>query len=630
MKTRTRAAVAVLLAAAFVLAPAVPAMAAKPKPPAVDAYPELPSTIGRITVGHPNGPTLGKPGLRTPKWARAKIIAQTPSVPGGAPKIIGTPITAPSVWTKVVGGSNMFGAAFTGAWMLGAAGVNLYGVMTDTDPQQAMCGAPDWLRVANDLLSVTIAQRECSPMVNDPNFDSPATGSVGGRTAHVNQFTGSFTRSSIVCAVGPSLVGANQSLQIMVNGGTSGAPLQLNTQLATGGNDAGCGSLGGRQVHACTMENFVGGAANCPGRPYYITGISIVQLGTGAVVATGTLNRADPTRQVNCTIRWEDGTTTTGNGPTYTESTGFPVHGTQAACNGAYVSKPGAGPDLMPSEIKVGSKNNDTGAQTEISTQEVPDFTESERKGLKPGDGTGLKLLKVVDGKRVSCMTWAADCAQWWTATNQGTQTDVYRCTFGGADVDIAECGIYRFTFDVETDTPTIVEPGADAEPGLNLGWGTSTNGRNATDPGLGVSPGDLCFDEWDDAINPIDWVLHPVKCALVWAFAPRPAKLDDFGKRLDLNWKDSMPGQLALTFAGLGAAFDSLGAGNCNGITIDMPSGLNPDGSPRIVSRQFMNACGGILAPFAAATFWITTASILILGGISIRILIDKFVGNS
>jgi hypothetical protein len=314
--------------------------------------------------------------------------------------------------------------------------------------------------------------------------------------------------------------------------------------------------------------------------------IRIRSSSSGAILATLSTNSANPQRTPDCKLTWPGGGTTTASGAKYTEVGGLPLHSIESACQQAFVSKPGAGPGLLPTEIQIGSTNDESGARTELATSPVPDFTESERKGLTPGTTAGGLVLQKVAGATVSsCMTWSIDCSGWWEETDEGTSTtSPYRCLYNGSAVSLVECGIYRHTFDTQTQTPTITDP----VTGEEVGWSAQPSTGNSINPGTGPgtagSPADQCFATgWAAVANPIDWVLVPIKCALVWAFVPRVAVVEETVTGL---------GQAAGDVASVDpliALMGTLPASNgCDGIPIDITF------FGQVAHGQLLAACDG------------------------------------
>jgi hypothetical protein len=213
--------------------------------------------------------------------------------------------------------------------------------------------------------------------------------------------------------------------------------------------------------------------------------------------------------------------------------------------------------------------------------------------------------------------------------THNGTQpqtgTQTYACSFNGNPVALTECGVYRYTFDSRTATPTITDPVTDEQ----IVWGSRPDGSNSIDPGTGpgtaTSPGTQCMAEWGSAPDPVQWVLHPVKCALVWAFVPRTAVATATQLRMEDHWRGSLPGQLAEAISGIGVELD---AGDCGGLVLPSPK-VGPNWSVTTENHAFLAACpGDFFAPFAPGFYWLTTFSVIGVGVWGVKRYADRFVG--
>lgn len=596
--TLIRAGLAAGIVALMVLAP-TPALAVQAPPPPVEPVQALPSTVVKMTQGRSGSWSV-------PDFLRAVTYENRPRSVATIPKPT-IPLTAPQTISKA-GGVAMFG--FQGGWMLGQAGLSLYAAATGTTYDNVYCSQSPIYQGVTAAFAFNLGQPDCTVPVNNPNGDQTPSYSVGPVT--VSSTWGSWTTSGkttntdVYCYAGTLAAGQ----RVVFSGTASTSP---NTNGVRWGSASSCTPWPASLVASVIVPT---------------AGTVSFRLlnASGQTVANSVANSPNPERTLSCKIKWSDGTLTVASGDKYFEESGVPLGSSGFGCEQAYVSKPGAGPDLLPDEITVESDPGNGGSKTEISKQQIPDYDADEKKGLDPGDGSGLKLWKITTAGKASCMTWAADCKDWWTKTNSGTSQppgETFRCEWGGQWVKLAECGVYRRTFDdTETDTGKITDP----ETGETTDWTTVVEG----DMNTGLTPGQRCLTEWTQIVNPIEFVLQPVKCALVWAFVPSPPKLEAFGTKLDQKWKQSTPGQLATAFAGIGLAFEALGDGNCSGIPIQLPTSINPNGTPDTETEHFMAACSGILQPVAAATYWIMTVSIAILGAVAIKLQLDRFVGNT
>ncbi len=505
-------------------------------PGPVDPATLLPSQVARaISTGSPLGDQyLGVAAvLKQALNARAAGAVATPAAEA-------VPITGLGSLSRGASGSLLTGAFMLG-WTITDGTMALYGATTGDEPMAASCSVmPSWTHPALKVF-YPFSMPDCQGTVTAANADVTAGTSLvyaGVSVQRLGAYTyaSNGTRYGVWTGTAPNLTSTAYRYQTNGSTGwTSGSPT-----LATMSSCSECvGPFpGGTNVvlEGRTSQGYGTGA------------IRIVRASDGVVLAASRTLSSNPNRTLDCKLTWPGGSTTTGSGGTYTETGGLPLHSIETACQEAFVSKPGAGPDLLPTEVGIGSTNDETGSRTEIATQDVPDFTESERKGLTPGTNGGLVLQKVSGVTVSSCMTWAADCSGWWAASDEGTSTtSPYRCLYNGAAVDLVECGIYRYTFDTQTQTPTITDPAT----GEEVEWSAKPSTGNSLDPGVGPgaggSPADQCFATgWSDVANPVDWVLVPVKCALVWAFVPRTTVVTQVQTSVTTAWDDTFVGQVA------------------------------------------------------------------------------------
>lgn len=624
-----RRAGAIALAIALVVLIPAPASAVDVIAP-VDPFPGIVSQLQRA-MGSSTGGVGGSPTIR---WGTAKVAAQkladakaataarvasaasataaqkaaAEAAEAAAVKVRNlVPVTKPAALPKlspVVAGGPA-GAALSGWFAIAGTGaaVSFVGEMVGADLDGAMCGAEDWIQTGYSVLTMGQGP-SCKAVVIQPNLDSAPGVSIAGLA-----FTqGVYGNYDVLC--GPTSLGlaSGQTLAVLWR--------NANGVESTGGfnNFANQQVICGRTTtpYVYVNQNLRAGGPS--------TLLRIERRSGTQVLETSVMRSSNPSRSARCKLDWPDGTSTTGDLGSYRETDGFPVGALSGACTDAFVSKPGAGPGLLPQRISVPSTNTETGAITEIATQDVPSFSESERKGLTVGNGTGLQLLKVVNGLKVSCLTWEADCAKWWTDTANGTQEDTYKCEYGGQPIALAECGIYRQTFDTKTSRPTLTDP----DTGAQTDWTSTTDpGNQFGTGGQAGQSSSQCVVSW--SWNPVDWVLRPIRCA----FEPRQSKVEETTLRVQRAWEGSTPGKFAASVATIGAAFDSVGAGNCRGVIVPVPE-VAPNGQPTTVNRAVLAACpGDFLAPYAPTFFWLITITLSVSGVFIVKRQLDRFVNN-
>lgn len=588
---------------------AAPASAAEPVVP-VQPIPDLPSNTLRMTptgTGGWSAIDVWKAQLWYASTATSKDLVTIPTT-GTKVAVSPKPITAPAQFVRGAAGGPLVGA-FMGGFAIGTAGLELYGAVTGSDPLESICGSA--FEGVGHVIYMGMMP-DCAVGLDDPNVDVPS-----------GTYTGACYQGWCVQLLGSSRTTNSAQTPTFCYSVTSGTrpagtnvgypfksnPSAFQSALPSSFDQSGCSP--NRFLYQSTFTG-VNESAWAPG----VLAIYTTTNGQATVVSNiPTANQSDPERKPSCTIQWEDGSTTTGAGTPYKESAGLPLSAAGLGCKNAWDAKPGAGIDLLPSQIGVESEQG--GSKTEIATQQVPDMSPEQRKALDAGQGNGrgLVLERVVDGSVKSCNTWEVDCAQWWTSTNGGTTPGDYRCTFGGNAVSLVECGPYRNTFDAQTSTPTITDPAT----GQPVPWsGTAVN------PGTvapGVTGGGACGAAW--SWNPVDWVLNPIKCASI----PSLESVTGARTRIETAWRNSTPGQLQATVAGIAPAFN-VPDGGCGGILLPVPN-IGPDGGFTIENRAFLPACAGdFFAPWATGFKWFIGIAIAGVGVFAIKRLLDRFVG--
>ncbi len=541
-------------------------------------------TSGRVSEfltekGYAPPSEQSKAKVRT--YKTEKLIIDKPGAPGKAVNIssLPKPITAAGAVTRGVAGANIFGSAFLGGFAVGGVGIQLVGLIPGTpDFDSAMCGADEWVQTGYGLLSMGFGP-SCKGTIVEPNGDvEPGLGPLnyqGYSLAYLAKYT-------------QSISGASRDTYCFAQSGV--VPTGFTRVLLSGGGTYSSVGTGCAFHHGGTTNDYLS-QHYLP--PSSIPIFGIRQNSTGTVVAQMGVISDDPLREATCELTWGDGSTTTGVVGQYRESEGFPIGVVDAACTSAFEEKQGSGPTVYPTGIGLKSKNNDTGVKTPLLLQDVPEYDAEEKAALEDTTGTGLELWRGTE----SCLTWAADCSGWWEETDNGqTTTTDYRCTYGGKRVALAQCYVYAPTFDpqtgTETDTPTILDP----ITGQPTPWSDS-EGQNTTDPALGPSPGDVCMGSWSAAPNPVEWVLHPVKCALVWAFVPRTGVVTQTQAELTLAWQGGALGSWVDAITGWRF---TLPEGGCSGILVP----LSQVWGHGVQDGYILSACPGEpLQPVAAAS---------------------------
>lgn len=204
----------------------------------------------------------------------------------------------------------------------------------------------------------------------------------------------------------------------------------------------------------------------------------------------------------------------------------------------------------------------------------------------------------------VNCFDNPASCRGWYEDAAQNP--DLYNCTFGGVATSIAECYIYRDSFDPGsrasgnwltdpvTGQPAQAPPGTQRGTDINTGTGTGTGmGAPAQDPAQDRQ----CFPSGWSALNPVEWVLRPVQCALEWAFVPRTESVIAAGTRVTTAAEGTSITQARQVIQSIPTWFPSLDS-DCRGPAVTFGPPLDDLG----IAGTFypLDACEAPMSTFA------------------------------
>jgi len=321
---------------------------------------------------------------------------------------------------------------------------------------------------------------------------------------------------------------------------------------------------------------------------------------SGWVVPT---TSADPERSMVCTIEASDGHTyTQTSAGTYTESSG----------SFAPPECPALPDGVRPSHVQV-----DDSLGNPLYDEDVTDayadwwdtYPECREGACK------LDLIRTVSSYPVSCFDLENECAEWFTDPDKA---DNYECHYGIHTVDLDECNVYSGVF--QPGRISIGAPYADPTTGEWSG-GQSSPAEAAEQMNADVQDPDryrTCLDDGWAELNPVEWVLTPIKCALEWAFVPRPAVVNLEGYQMSQAWEKSPPGVLIGELSGWSFSIDATG---CEGFTIELPY---------LGEQQLFYACDGGGAQLAAMVKPLTTLGVVIPGAIGIISMIGGVIGYS
>jgi hypothetical protein len=234
----------------------------------------------------------------------------------------------------------------------------------------------------------------------------------------------------------------------------------------------------------------------------------------------------------------------------------------------------------------------------------------------KPGPGCALAVW--VDGKECVVGNW--NCAHW----KEIDQTRV-QCNYGPyVGIPVNSCNPLERAYEeggvpaTEENTDGNPATRSDTDPNGNTVPKNSTGAGTTTVPGVGgqVDPNGSpeekeCFPTGWAALNPVEWVLKPVGCALTAAFVPKPEVVTEQTSRLDTKIKNV--GFARISTAWL-STFQAAGGGSgCTGPTVNF--------SMEGVTQNFQpfNACSQPMAGVAATTNAISAVFIVLFGGLGI-----------
>lgn len=300
-----------------------------------------------------------------------------------------------------------------------------------------------------------------------------------------------------------------------------------------------------------------------------LTGIRMTNSGgsTGDIPPTTTPD-SDPARTLRCVI-------VGSNGTSYSASTGS-FHETDPVLPSPVCPDLPAGVLMDTMTIFEDSPMGSVELWTESTT---PEYDASQALAPECSEGTCLLDLRK---SAVSCFSSPDGCAEWFADPDKAT---TYTCHYGTHAVDLDECNVYAPSFnpearstgdvygDPETGDPITAPPGS--LPGIDKG----TFGSPSQDPTAERE----CFPSGWGVLNPVEWVVRPVQCALEWAFVPRESVVQAKMQEVTDTWADTPPAKVAAMVSGY--AFVAPPSG-CNGITVDVWF-LGPP-------FQIMDACPG------------------------------------
>jgi hypothetical protein len=145
--------------------------------------------------------------------------------------------------------------------------------------------------------------------------------------------------------------------------------------------------------------------------------------------------------------------------------------------------------------------------------------------------------------------------------------------------------------------------------PNPNPGGGTGTNPGGTPNESGGADPdgdGENC---WAAAIswNPVDWVVTPIKCALIWAFVPDAGYMGLQLGTIAKTWDGTIVGRW---FGSVGDAADQLSAG---------PAGGGCQGPGLTVSTQLVGGGDQTMHPFSTCAQPMSTVAAIVRAALTV-----------
>lgn len=250
---------------------------------------------------------------------------------------------------------------------------------------------------------------------------------------------------------------------------------------------------------------------------------------------------------------------------------------------------------------------------------------------------SGCKLAVKIDGK--DCVMGLWDCEN-WTEVNandpgkDGTTPRV-QCQYGPYSVPLNTCNPLERAY--EPEGAPVSEPNIDGSPSTrsntNLDGSPQPKpdpaktdvagvpgGAAATTPESASPDAKRCYPQGWGMLNPVEWVLKPVGCALEAAFVPKTQTVQAQSTRIQEKVKTVGFGSVTTAWMD---TFDAVGGGSgCSGPTVNFSFASNHQ------SLQPFNACSQPMATVAGITYAFSSIVIVLAGGLGIARAISTGFG--
>lgn len=233
----------------------------------------------------------------------------------------------------------------------------------------------------------------------------------------------------------------------------------------------------------------------------------------------------NPERAYRCEVRLSDGSSIDRHSETFTEGDGS--------------TAPVLCPETVPDELQVvGTDIWLIGGQDPLllwSQDTTPEYDAAAT--AYPECMGGECLVELWKGDKL-CSNLGNECADWFDDPDKDLN---YSCTIGSSAAPISECTVYAPRYkpgatatNAPYGHPETGEPIPNSAPGSSLNTPVADNANNE------------CFPVGWGALNPVEWVMKPVQCALKWAFVPRTGVLEAQATRVQTAWSTTPPALIA------------------------------------------------------------------------------------
>lgn len=244
----------------------------------------------------------------------------------------------------------------------------------------------------------------------------------------------------------------------------------------------------------------------------------------------------------------------------------------------------------------------------------------------------GCTLSVELDGQ--PCTSGSVECQNWSEVNkndpNAGTRL---KCKFGPYTLTMSQCGLLERAY--EPGGAAATEPNTDGNPDTRSKPDPANPLAPAAPPAPSISPvpggsgqpapdadekQKQCFPTGWAALNPVEWVMKPVGCALEAAFVPKTQTVQTQSTRIQEKVKTVGFGSVTTAWMD---TFDAVGGGSgCAGPTVNFNFGSTGQ------SLQPFNACSQPMSTVAGITYAFSSIVIVLAGGLGIARAIGSGFG--